>query len=284
MAIRTSEANIIKPKIFLDDPAVCPECKGTGYILQTMTTPESEAIYGNNTEVEFAIRCPSCNGGHQNIVASAKQRANIPAAFYDSQYQNFDWSLYPEDVSKQKRLIDSFIEDYERWEQHGLGLYIWSKTRGSGKTYLSSCICNTLMQRYAMVTKFVSAANLLNLATNADKNATDAYQRDPISLLGNCKLLVLDDLGAQGSGTQWMSDILFRILDSRMNQRLITLVTSNIRMSELNLDDRLVDRLNKLCQPIPLPDYCVRAKESYDMKLNFFRELGLVDSKKEQVL
>lgn len=266
--------------------SLCPECKGTGYISKWMSTPETRAIYNDDTEVFYAVKCPSCNGGYAQIVDSVRTKADIPETFYDKSYSSFDWNAYKDteqrqiDLSKQKKFIDSFINNFNKWDESGLGLYIWSTMKGSGKTFLASCICNELMKKYAMRTKFVSATNLLNIAQSGDKNAYSEYDREPIKLLCRCKLLVIDDLGQKTSGTEWMNDILFRITDERMQKKLVTIITSNIKMTELTLDDRVVDRINKMCQPIPLPEYCIRSKESNEMKKNLFRELGLMEGGK----
>lgn len=265
-----------------DDLSVCPLCKGSGFVLVTRVTEESQRIYGKDVALDYAEPCPACNGGFADRVETSKKLADIPESFTDKPFTAFKWDIYKDDkgftvnLSEQKKFIESFINDFEKWSENGLGLYLWSRVKGSGKTFLASTICNELMNRYAIRTKFVSASNLINIAQSGDRNSHDRYERDPISLLCECKVLVLDDLGQKVSGNQWIGDILFQILDERMQSKLVTLITSNVRLSELNFDDRIVDRLNKMCQPIPLPNYCVRAKESNDMKRNLFKELGLM--------
>ena len=238
------------------------------------------AIYGKDKAVEYAVKCPACNGGHSQAVERVKSYSDIPQAFYDANYSDFDWDIYRNekgysiDLREQKKFVESFISDFEKWEKNGLGLYIWSHLKGSGKTFLASCICNELMSRYEIHTKFVPAANLISMVKAADKDKDQT--QDPIEALCNCRLLVIDDLGQRNVGTEWMTDLLFRISDERMQKRRVTIVTSNIKLLDLHMDDRVIDRLNRLCQPIPLPDYCVRTKESNAMKISFFKELGLM--------
>lgn len=257
---------------------VCPVCKGTGVIVEKEETEDSIRLYGKGHPVDYAHKCPNCNGGHSKNVETIKERSAIPETYSDKRYEAFNWEIYlnPKgysvDLREQKKFVDSFIDDFEKWEQQGLGLYIWSPMKGSGKTFLASCICNELMEKYEVHTKFVSAASLISMEKAAGKNPEQ--DQNPIATFCNCRLLVIDDL--MQNTTQWFRDIMFRITDERMQKKLVTLVTSNIKLTELTIDERVGDRLNRICQPLPLPNYCVRAKESYTAKRDFLKEMGLM--------
>ena len=249
---------------------ICKMCRGGGKIWETRNVPG----YG---PADFAIPCPSCNG---NLPTLRRQRSNIKSAFYHAFLREFDWTIYmddarkPIDLSETQKFVQTFVDDWKAWQEEGKGFYIWSKMRGSGKTCLASCLCNDLMEKYSTVAKFISASELVTAAKSADKTAVDEYQRDPISIFQKCAVLAIDDLGQAGG--EWLQDILFRILDARMNDRLPTLVTSNIPIQDLPFDDRITDRLQKMCFTIHLPDYCVRQKEANEEKRDFLRKLGVM--------
>ena len=251
----------------------CPKCGGLGWFLYKKEVDGMPAPY------EFAAACPMCNGEAAKETRK-KKKANIPAAFYDAEFKDFDWTIYKDekgeaiDLSKQQMYVTSFVNDFSDWSKKGIGLYIWSKTRGSGKTFLASAICNTLIKERHLDTKFVSVSALIDMV----KDGKDA-PKHPIEELCECDVLVLDDLGQQNAGNGWLMDILFRITDSRMQDRKITIVTSNKRLQELDFDDRILDRLNRMLQPIPLPEYCVRARESNTEKMDLFASLGLMKRK-----
>lgn len=238
---------------------------------------EGNLVYEEDDDalVEYVTACPYCRGEEYKYTRSRK-KAQIPAAYYDAEFEDFDWTIYEDDkgrklvLEQQELFVTSFINDYRKWEKEGIGLYIWSKMKGSGKTFLASAICNTLIKRYHIRPKFVSASELLNIASKAEKGT------DPIGELCECNLLVLDDLGQKNTGEDWMNDIVFRIFDARMNDKLITLVTSNKRMEDQPFDDRISDRMYQMLQPIPLPDYCVRAKEAKEAKKALLKKLGLM--------
>lgn len=255
-----------------------------------MSTDYTKSLYGDDRLIEFAVPCSYCNGGHAVKVRESKRNANIPHSFYDSMLEDFKWDIYRDEqqrivsLEKHKEIVTAFINDFATFEKYGVGLYIYSKMKGSGKTFLASCICNELIAKYPMNTKFVRAAELIDIQKSGTDSYGSKYDKDPIQLLCDCKLLVIDDLGQKQTGTEWTSDILFRILDNRMQNKLVTIITSNIEIQSLQLDDRIVDRVNKICQPIPLPEYCVRSRTAYENKLCLFQELGILNkAEKENV-
>lgn len=228
-------------------------------------------VYGDQADfmLDYAAPCPICNGGDA-LVENIQEKAHIPAAFYDIDLKGFDWDVYEDgkggkvDTTIAKTVAESFVSEYAVWKKRGFGLYIWSRIKGSGKTYLASAICNSLIKKYTMKPKFVSAASLIDM----DKDGrTD-------ELIGT-ELLVLDDLGQNNIGQSWLSDILFKIFDQRMQKHALTIVTSNLPMGQLRLDDRISDRMYKTMQELPLPEFNVRAKEATTAKESMMRELGL---------
>ena len=290
MEIKNKE-NIMKKTSFNK----CPVCGATGLeLFQAFELEEINrerydsliqahiTLYGSvqYPSHDYATPCRKCKGGHDIKVTEFRKRANIPVSFYDSLIEDFDRNIYVKengdviDISKTMQVIDKFINNFSEWQKRGMGLYIYSGTKGSGKTLLASCICNSLIKTYPVSTKFVSASNLLNLAKNSDGSGN--YGTDAISLLCNCALLVIDDLGQKNCGTNWMEDVLFQIIDERYQKKLPTIYTSNIKRNQLEMDDRIVDRVNGTTFEIVLPEICVRAKEALTRKKDFLKDLGLL--------
>lgn len=257
---------------------VCPKCKGGGMIIVRKSTEKSREVYGEDILLEYAEPCPYCNGGEQQKVAEVKERANIPATYYDASIDNFKWDIYIDekgnviDISRQQKFVYSFINEFKKWEEKGIGFYIYSKARGTGKTFLASCICNTLMVKYKVITKFVSTSELINLS----KQEVRTGEKAPIDVLCECRLLVLDDIGQKTTGEDWMNDLLFKIIETRYQHKLVTLFTSNVKSNELRVDDRISSRIDKISQNIPLPEYSYRSKQAYDEKKDFYKEIGLM--------
>ena len=183
---------------------------------------------------------------------------------------DFDWDLYGVDLTREKNIVGQFVERLPEFEKNGLGLFLTSKTRGSGKTFLASAIGGELISRYEASIRFVSASNLIEISKEKREDGSD-----PLDELISCRVLILDDLGQQRTGRDWLTDILFRIIDKRYQGQKTVIVTSNVPLAELDFDDRVVDRLNSMTLTIKLPEYCVRAREANTRKKEFLRELGI---------
>ena len=72
-----------------------------------------------------------------------------------------------------------------------------------------------------------------------------------------------------------MEDILFKLLDDRMTNSRMTMITSNLTIQELPFNERITDRINKLCMPFHLPEICVRSKEIRESRQELLKELSL---------
>ncbi len=272
-----------------DSSNKCERCNGSGmYIFQQRASEYAKKngkdhIYGERDPLIWVgTKCPYCNGGFANNVSIARKDADIPTAFYNKRLTDFDWDIYVDDTGKivdtksQKEGIESFVKQFEVWEGKNMGLYIFSSTKGSGKTFLASCICNELMNNRAIRTRFVNASQLIDISQSGDKSSYDEHKRNPMKLVHECKFLVIDDLGQKNTGGEWLEDILYKLLDYRMLNKRMTIITSNLQIQELPFNERIIDRINKLCMPFHLPEVCVRSKEIGENRRSLLEELGLI--------
>ena len=79
-----------------------------------------------------------------------KARSMVPFNFIGLKGKDFNWDIYGKDVNKAKKYVNNFILKFEQFRKHGMGLYIYSATKGSGKTMLSCCILNEISERYPL--------------------------------------------------------------------------------------------------------------------------------------
>ena len=114
-------------------------------------------------------------------------------------------------------------------DQYDKGLYLWGKP-GAGKSYLAAGICNY----FAKKKHKVSFVNVPKLISDLKMMFHDSSaMEEKINQICNVEILVLDDIGGE-SVTAWSrDDILLPILDRRMENKKLTIFTSNYRMQEL---------------------------------------------------
>ncbi|MEG2396727.1 MAG: ATP-binding protein [Oscillospiraceae bacterium] len=167
-----------------------------------------------------------------------------------STFDEFDVSLYPvsplvDGVSPQKRMSEilQFCKDYsDDFDLTSGNIFMLGET-GLGKTHLSLAIAREAIKKGFGVI-YGSAQNLLSKieAEHFRRNYDD--DTDTESLLLNCDLLILDDLGAEFSNSFTVAEI-YNIINSRMSAELPTIINSNAELSELEkrYSARVVSRI-----------------------------------------
>lgn len=88
----------------------------------------------------------------------------------------------------------------------------------------------------------------------------------------NSDLLIVDDLGSEKSG-EWQNQELFHLFDFRMCNGKITIVTSNLPKGELKHDGRIIDRLNRMCLSVQLPEISIRTKKAQSDDAQFVKTI-----------
>ncbi|MBQ1483425.1 MAG: ATP-binding protein [Erysipelotrichaceae bacterium] len=116
------------------------------------------------------------------------------------------------------------------YEKSDKGLYICGDL-GTGKTYLCTALANSLVKRGKRVA-FVKVSNFFNEMKSFFGSDTDMIDRN-INKLKKADYLFLDDIGSEAVSEFVRDDILFRVLDYRLENKKITLFTSNLSKEEL---------------------------------------------------
>ena len=196
-------------------------------------------------------------GSAEQEAAFRRERAKMPKEFENVTGKDFLWQCYQANIDSERRLINQFITKYRLYDEKGMGLYIYSGTKGSGKTMLSCCIINEIVKRYRFPVKFINALDLLELTKNGyGRNDND---REEIRSLYAAKILVIDDIGSQ-MAREWTNTVFYRLINTRYNNRQVTIYTSNMRAADLNMDERITERIDSTTFPVMLPEVNVRAR------------------------
>lgn len=256
MAKRTMKSNP-HPVLNYGNKDTCPICGGSGW--EMFSAPAE--IY-NGKMAQFAKKCSRCRGKQGEDVSG------IP--FQECDIHRFNFGVYSVNLDNIKKIAMSLVDNFEKWENAGKGLYLWSKTPGSGKTFLASCIARSLILKYDLQIRFITCPGYLNHVGNSYKR--QAGQTDESAIFRNCKLLILDDIGAQ-IGRDWQEQEIFNLVNKRLLDNNITFYTSNMPPEKLNLEPRTIDRIIKSCVAIQMPEESIRLQKARNEQAKFLEDI-----------
>lgn len=197
-------------------------------------------------------------GYDENVIEFIRDQKRATVTFTQGRYKtritgkDFMWDKYGEAIDQPRDTINNFILKYEDLQKRGMGLYIFSKTKGSGKTMLSCCILNELSKRYIGSVKFINALDLLEMTKK------DFQEDTEIESLYSCRVLVIDDIGVQ-LDKSWVNTVFYRLINERYGSRKATIYTSNMAINDLKMDDRIIDRIESTSFEVHLPEVPLRS-------------------------
>lgn len=262
--------NLVEAMQLTISSSKCPvhKCDGTGIILVEYPPFGYAKEYGLSHTVAHKCEC----SGKANI-DHRRERSMLPPQYLNKKAKDFNWEIYKQqggfDINPQKKMVNLFITQFTEFEKAGKGIFLYSKAKGSGKTLLSCIIANELIERYSLSVKFTSVIDLLEMVKKNYKNGD--YNED-IDSFFKSRLLILDDIGTECK-TDHTDMILYRLINERCNNRLTTVFTSNLSIDQLKIDERTVDRINKMAISIDIPNVCVRKIKAEEEKIDFLSKL-----------
>lgn len=242
----------------------CPVCGGTGWELYSASIPGYPDA-DKPTDVLFARRCTRCTGARRS-----EDRTGVPDQFHDADINKFDFGAYRQDLSKLQTMCVSFVMDFKVWSKSGKGLYLWSKTPGSGKTFLACCIAKSAMIKNDVQMRFVTAPDYISAVGDSYKRLPG--EEDHAEIYRTCEILILDDIGAQ-TDKEWQRQEMFRLVNRRMEESKVTIYTSNVSPTCLNVDDRTKDRIIKSSVVLQMPEESIRRKKAQNEQDIFLRRI-----------
>lgn len=229
----------------------CPVCNGTGWEL---VSNEGQGIFR---------KCR--NGCYQKMVMSSRLSfANIPESFKDTRIASFKTDIYSTQNNRNKavsalRAIKYWLHDFESMKQRGMGLYLYSSVKGSGKTRMAVSIANELIYEKQIQVKFATSLQILNeIKANWDRQGGECSESKLLDFLSTTKVLIIDDFGVENSERDWIREKFYHIINTRYVDKKITIFTSNAKLESLRYDERITNRIKERTYQIPFPDESVR--------------------------
>lgn len=233
---------------------VCPICKGNGFVCEIH---EGVERWGN------------CQCVIAEIEKKRLKSAEIGAEFRNLGIKDFDVNIYqkPESVNRAKlikKAIARYVEQFDTFREIGKGFYFYSHAAGSGKTRMALSLGNALHMVYKVSVRFTTSIDLLNkikatfdTSNKRDIDCEEHSQEQFIKAFRDIDVLILDDVGTENQ-TGWVNEVFYSILNYRMDNKKITIFTSNFEAEKLRLEYKTIERIIKMALLLEFPDESVR--------------------------
>lgn len=247
---------------------VCPKCQNRGVYRRSFDQNGVE-LFGEDMNAagsyDYFYPCDCMKSKNNQTLKNNRKFSAVPQLYADADFSNFQIKIYSKVNSLERASValrdsKAFVDHFEQFDEKGLGLYIYSDARGSGKSRLASSIANELMKKDIRV-RYESANKILSEIQKAwsDTGVSES------SILKNYiepRVLIIDDFGAR-SGKDWMDEKFLMLIDARYQGNKITIFTSNYEVEKLPFHDmRIIDRLSDVNRfhSIRMPDESVRQR------------------------
>ena len=197
-------------------------------------------------------------------ISGIVNNSGMPPEYMSKMGNDFDFDLYGKDMTPVKKIVNGAIANFMEFEKQGRGLYIYSKTKGSGKTMLSCVIANEILKHNQVTCKFITITDYIDMYRN----------KDPLlDGIRNASILIIDDFGVQDESKDWINEIVYSLVNRRYNSQCMTIYTSNKDFSEktISAEDRTASRIYGACIPVQLPGVSIRSKLADKYRQSFMQ-------------
>ena len=194
-------------------------------------------------------------------------------AFYDCHMERKTFENADGSNEKIMNAMKKYVENFEQYREAGKGLLLFGTT-GTGKTYAAACVANALINKGVSV-KMTDFTRIENAVSDMFGKRQEYYNE-----LNNFDLLIIDDLNTERK-TEYMKEIVYNVINSRVLSGRPLIITTNLTNKELQKADdvhfqRVFSRLFEACIPIEVNGEDKRYKK---LKMDIEpmkRELGLL--------
>jgi DNA replication protein DnaC len=188
------------------DSAVCGLCNGTG----TRLEPNQAGIQG-----AVICDCRRTNSG-----ARPFELARIPPRFRECSFHNY----YPKNESQYfAHSFASRLTDEYPGVESGL---LFMGSVGVGKTHLAIAVLKELISKKGVGCLFYESGSLLKAIQDSYNPVSQTSEMRVLAPVYQAEVLVLDELGATVP-TNWVRDTLYQIINTRYNNKKLTIFTTN---------------------------------------------------------
>lgn len=245
---------------------ICKNCKAEGGIhldtnICSEACPEINVASSNYYKkiILSDVDCPIYNDFIEEKRNKEKLASSgITEAMMGKTLKGFD--AYNNTLKEAFNACLGYVESYKYYAKKGIGIYIYSKTPGNGKSHLTIATGMDVFRRYGVIPKYCNLVELNN-TYKSKLNEFGAFSIVPEIYLHD-GLLIIDDIGTE-VGTARVGEIAYAIVHYRYDHNLPTIYSSNYNLEQLQDrymgDDgiKIVDRIKGRCpiKQIIAPSY-----------------------------
>lgn len=243
--METSDNTKKKKNTAANKADVCPICGGIGYVRRDL--PVDDPNFG----ILEVCQCQKEN--YQRASVQRLYQVSNLQAFKDMTFESFDVCGH-DSQGKANKTLEFAFNTAKNYAGHLNGWLLLMGSYGCGKTHLAAAIANRVIS-LGVETLFLTVPDLLDWLRYSF-GAADVSYEERFEEIKSVRLLVLDDLGTQNA-TPWAREKLFQIINYRYTQRLPTVITTNVSLSEIDerVSSRLQDRELVIRIQIDAPDF-----------------------------
>ena len=212
----------------------CEFCDDTGW----------KPVEDNGVRKVVRCDCRRTEAGQMRLAS-----ANIPKRYQHCTIANF--TAYNESLKKAAARAARIAEEFPAVAK---GLFLEGQP-GVGKTHLAVAVLKQVIQTSGARGLFYDTRDLLRVIRSTYDPSTRATELDVLRPVMTADLLVLDDLGAEKT-SEWVEETMNLIVNTRYNQRRLTIFTSNYKDIPDDTDPnallfrighRMRSRLHEMC-------------------------------------
>lgn len=165
---------------------------------------------------------------------------------------------------KHMQLSKRFAENFVKKGSAPTGIMFFGSV-GTGKTYASNCIANYLMENG----KTVLVMNLSRYINKLQREWAEA-EKDVLSYIETCDLLVIDDFGVE-KASEFVIEKTFGLVDTRYRTERPMIITTNLNLQDIEtkFGSRISDRIKEMCFPLQVIGVSKRGLNIKDSFLEF---------------
>lgn len=181
-----------------------------------------------------------------------------------SDFDSFELHYYPEQFRRKMSNIYNFCKGYaQNFSECSDGILMTGGT-GLGKTHLALAIANEVTKK-GMGVVYISAPEMVS-ALEEYQFGREGVRRDITpSLLTECDLLIIDDLGTEFA-TNFSRSSVYSVFNSRISRGKPTIISTNLSLKELEqaYSDRFVSRVTGYCRRLHFEGNDIRIQKKLE--------------------